>query len=153
MLPMHSQTSYFPTSLPLFHRRAYNRLFYRIHNLPAFSSHFERCMNQSKGLFLLQLLNQPAEFAVFDSESRLSLLVAAVRVFIFVPSGSMAARTVIAAFYGIDVKTHNDPYIALVEGPLEELVKTLAGTPGLVVRLSLSRCRISIFFSLCPPSC
>jgi hypothetical protein len=110
-------------------------------------------MNQSKGLFLLQLLNQPAEFAVFDSESRLSLLVAAVRVFIFVPSGSMAARTVIATFYGIDVKTHNDPYIALVEGPLEELVKTLAGTPGLVVRLSLSRSRISIFLSLCPPSC
>jgi hypothetical protein len=54
----------------------------------------------------------------------------------------MAARTVITAFYGIDIKTHNDPYISFVEGPLEELGKTMTGIPGLVVCLFL-------YFSLC----
>ena len=46
----------------------------------------------------------------------------------------MNARTVIAAFYGITIKMHNDPYVALAEGPQLELVKAVAGVPGLVVR-------------------
>ena len=49
----------------------------------------------------------------------------------------MTARTVLTTFYGIDIKTHNDPYIALMEGPLEEWATTMTGIPGLVVRLYL----------------
>jgi hypothetical protein len=49
----------------------------------------------------------------------------------------MNARTVIATFYGINIKMHNDPYVALAEGPQLELVKAVAGVPGLVVRLSV----------------
>jgi hypothetical protein len=32
---------------------------------------------------------------------------------------------------------HNDPSVALVEGPIGEAVKTMTGIPALVVRLSL----------------
>jgi hypothetical protein len=48
----------------------------------------------------------------------------------------MTARTVLSTFYGIDMKTHNDPYIPLIDGPPEELSRNLTGIAGLVVRLS-----------------
>ena len=53
----------------------------------------------------------------------------------------MAARTILAAFYGIDIKTHNDPIVAVSETPLTEFARAVVGTPGLVVSLSL--CAVS----------
>ena len=50
-------------------------------------------------------------------------------------SGSLIARTLLATFYGIDIKTHNDPYVGLMEGPIAESARTLMGAPGLVVCL------------------
>jgi hypothetical protein len=49
----------------------------------------------------------------------------------------MAARTILAAFYGIDIKTHNDPIVAVSDTPLTEAARAAAGIPGLVVCLSL----------------
>jgi hypothetical protein len=49
----------------------------------------------------------------------------------------MAARTILAAFYGIDIKTHNDPMVAVSETPLTEAATATAGIPGLVVCFSL----------------
>jgi hypothetical protein len=49
----------------------------------------------------------------------------------------MTARTVLTAFYGINIKKHNDPYVALMEGPPGDFAKSATGLPGLVVRLFL----------------
>ena len=50
---------------------------------------------------------------------------------------SMVARTILAAFYGINIKTRNDPYVAVSQTPLTEAAKAQGGIPGLVVCLSL----------------
>jgi hypothetical protein len=44
------------------YRRAYNRRFYQIANLPAFTSHFRQRMTQSKNHFLLQLSSEAEGF-------------------------------------------------------------------------------------------
>jgi hypothetical protein len=64
----------------------------------------------------------------------------------------MLARNVLTAFYGINVKTQDDPYIALVEGTNAEVAEAVTGAPGLVVRLSLT---LFPSFVLCvlPRSC
>jgi hypothetical protein len=49
----------------------------------------------------------------------------------------MTGRMVFAAFYGINTKPHNDPYVAVAEGPQAEAARAMAGIPGLVVRLSI----------------
>jgi hypothetical protein len=73
-----------------------------------------------------------------------------------IPSERMMARTILAAFYGIDIRTHDDPIVAVSEGPIAELGKTTAGVPGLVVRLSLClylRRLLSVASLLLPTPC
>jgi hypothetical protein len=49
---------------------------------------------------------------------------------------SMTSRTVLSIFYGIDIKTHDDPYVAISEKPVIEGAKALVSPATLVVRVS-----------------
>jgi hypothetical protein len=47
----------------------------------------------------------------------------------------MTGRTTLSVFYGINVKTRDDPYLAISEEALSETAQTFLTTAGLVVRL------------------
>jgi hypothetical protein len=69
--------------------------------------------------------------SIFDSEFRVAPLYIYSNTFLV---QRMTGRTTLSVFYGINVKTHDDPYLAMSEEALSEFAQTFLSTAGLVVR-------------------